>query len=189
MNEQARLDRIRVDKDDLIGTIETNLAGHRTLFLEAMEGYKRKAIMMLEVHIERIKENAPERVMVSLPMPEDHSDDYERALEMLRWSLDDELWLDAHQFDCYVRDQWGWRDQFTASVTPYLESSSPENELRIGGLMRCCTETWGNTENLPTEVGSILQCRYAPDDSTHQMILGADGIWEWLRPPDTRIST
>lgn len=84
-----------------------------------MDGYRDKVIEILEDHIDRIKANAPERVSVSLPMPEDHTEDYDRVLAQLAWSLDDELELNEQEFNTYVRDQWGWRDAFAQTYAMY----------------------------------------------------------------------
>jgi hypothetical protein len=57
--------------------------------------------------------------------------------------------------------------------------------LRTGGLMRCCTDTWGRVtnEDLDKEypVGSIIPCDVAPEDQRHRMIRREGGYWEWLR--------
>ena len=63
-----------------------------------MIGYKAKAIELLNEHIERIKANAPEMVSVHLAMPSDHSDEYDRVIEMLLWSQDDQLELTDIEF-------------------------------------------------------------------------------------------
>lgn len=120
MNDQrAGLEEIRVDKNKLLKTLKKNRDAHREVFEKAMDAYKTKAIEMLNDHIERIKANAPERVVISLPMPEDHTDDYDHAIEMIEWSLDDELWLDTSEFATYVRDDWGWMKQTTATAAFY----------------------------------------------------------------------
>lgn len=52
---------------------------------------------------------------------------------------------------------------------------------RIGGLMRCCTETVHldlHAAGTPAE-GDKLQCRYS-DSDLHRMRF-RDGAWEWDR--------
>ena len=88
-----------------------------------MAGYRDKAIKILADHIERIKANAPEKVAVSLPMPEDHSEDYELAIAMLEWSRDDHLELSDSEFSQYVMDNWGWQASFSESYMMYTSST------------------------------------------------------------------
>ena len=120
MNE-ASIKQIPVDRANLIETLEANRDAHRAAFEEAMEGYKARAIKLLEDHIERIKKGAPERISFTLPWPEDHTEDYDLALEMLIWSTADEIWLDADSFDRYVRDNWFWKQEFANGHAAYTK--------------------------------------------------------------------
>lgn len=56
--------------------------------------------------------------------------------------------------------------------------------LRIGGLLRCCTDTvyalYLDGPAAQAHEGQILQCKHLPDNPDHRMIFRA-GAWEWLR--------
>ncbi len=122
MNEYRGLDTVLLDKTELLEKVAVNYTKHRAKFEEAMAGYKIKAINILEDHITLIMDNAPEKVFVQLPMPEDHSADYERVIEMLEWSKDDELELNESEFSTYVLDQWGWQEGFSQTYAMYSGS-------------------------------------------------------------------
>lgn len=51
--------------------------------------------------------------------------------------------------------------------------------------MRCCAATLhDHQEALGDETtGTIVQCKYAPDDPVHRLIARDDG-WHWLNPED-----
>ena len=119
MSEYRGLDTVLLDRGDLLVQVEGNYAKHRDKFEEAMAGYKELALKYLNEQIERIKFNAPEQVIVSLPMPEDHSDDYQRVIEMLKWSEDTTLELNEQEFSTYVLDQWGWQQGFAQTYAMY----------------------------------------------------------------------
>lgn len=59
----------------------------------------------------------------------------------------------------------------------------PANErpLRHGGLMRCCIATVAESTE-PSEVGTVLSCKYESDPDNQNMIVAPDGVWEWNRP-------
>lgn len=116
---QTGLDSIRVKRETLLEVLKSNRDSHRATFEEAMEGYRRKSIEILEDHIKRIKDDAPEKIVVSLPIPDDHTDEYDRVIEMIEWSIDDEFWLSGHEFDQFVRDNWGWKAAFLATASAY----------------------------------------------------------------------
>lgn len=117
--ERASFGEIVVEKARLKQTLTENRAKHRAMFDEAIEGYRTRSIELLEEHIERIKKNKVERIMVSLPIPEDHTDDYDRALENLEWTIFDTVELSAQEFDQYVRDNWRWKQEFAATTSLY----------------------------------------------------------------------
>jgi len=116
---RASFDTVVVQKDKLVETLTANRDAHRAIFEEALEGYKVRSIELLEEHIERIKKGKVERIIVSLPVPEDHTDDYDRALTSLEWSIFDEVELSMREFDQYVRDNWSWKGEFTATTSMY----------------------------------------------------------------------
>lgn len=117
--KQPGIDDVRVPKDKLLTQLQENRDAHRSLFEEAMEGYKVESIKILEDHIDRIKGNEPKKVAVSLPLPEDHTDDYNRVIQMVEWSMDDEVWLTGYEFDQYIRDNWAWKEQFLTTASHY----------------------------------------------------------------------
>lgn len=113
------MENIRVRKEDLVETLTKNRAEHRKVFEEAVAGYRKKSIELLEEHLERIKEGSLVRVYVSLPAPSDHTDDYDRALKMLEWSLDDEIQIDEQTFAELVMDDWSWKREFYTTNSVY----------------------------------------------------------------------
>ena len=123
MNEYRGLSEVLLSKEILLEKVRENYLAHRQKFEEAMDGYKVKVVGLLEEHIQRIRDNAPEKVLIQLPMPEDHSSDYERVIEMLEWSKDTELELDEQEFATYVLDQWGWQEGFTQTYAMYSSSA------------------------------------------------------------------
>ena len=120
--QRATMEKVVVDKVKLLDKLEDNRDKHRAVFLEAMAGYKAKVLELLEAQIERVKNNAVEQVFINIPMPSDHTDDYDRIIETLKWTLFDEVTLTIQEFDMYVRDSWGWKQQWTASNSVYAQS-------------------------------------------------------------------
>lgn len=120
MNELRGFDSVRLYKKAVIKTIEKNRAAHRAMFEAAMEGYKVKAIEILEGHIQRIKDGAPEKVIISLPIPQDHTDDYKLVLSMLASSIDEELEISSFDYQRYILDEWEWKEAFNQTVVAYV---------------------------------------------------------------------
>ena len=115
------LDYVLVEKEAVLDAIRANRESHRDKFEEAIAGYRDKAVQLLQEHVERILRNAPERVIIDLPWPEDHSDDYDRVIEQLEFSVDDKLELSEQEFNKYVRDEWGWQQGFGHTYALYTQ--------------------------------------------------------------------
>ena len=113
------MQKIRVNTIELAKTLTKNRAEHRKIFEEAVEGYRKKVIELLEDHLERVKEGSLIRVYISLPQPSDHTADYDRALQVLDWSLDDEIEIDEQTFAELVMDDWQWKREFFTTNSAY----------------------------------------------------------------------
>lgn len=121
---RATMETVVVDKAKLMEKLTENRAAHRAIFEEALAGYQTRAIEILNDHLKRIKAGKVEVVFVQLPVPSDHTDDYDRAIATLEWTLFDEVELTIREFDMYVRDSWAWRQEFLTSNSVYSESAS-----------------------------------------------------------------
>lgn len=116
---RASMEQVVVKKDDLRQTLVANKTAHRAEFEKAIEGYRNRCIELLEEHIERIKKGKVEVVQVFLPVPEDHTDDYDKAILTLDWTVFDEVVLSIREFDMYVRDNWTWKNEFATTNAMY----------------------------------------------------------------------
>lgn len=110
---------ITVRKSDLLEKLQENREQHTKIFEEAVEGYKTRAVELLEDHIRRIKNGKLERVQVMLPVPENHVHDYDRIIAMLEMDINDEIEMEEHEFKAYVMDDWAWKQQFLTSTAEY----------------------------------------------------------------------
>lgn len=111
---------VKVKKDDLLKKLEENKNKHRSVFESAMEGYERAAIAWLEANLQKVRSGDHTRLYFTEPVPEDHTADYELTICMLQMSVDDEISLTDHEFEQYVMDSWGWKQQWTAAVSNYV---------------------------------------------------------------------
>lgn len=114
--------KITVDKDKLLETLRANRAKHHSTYLAAVEVYRRKATALAAEQTELLLRGEIRAILVNLPVPEEHTDDYDRVIAMLEWDLGDTYELDEGDFNQYVLDVWGWGQRFFANSTSYLES-------------------------------------------------------------------
>ena len=112
----------RMEKKDLLDKIKANKDKHRQIFLEAIEGFKKKAIEILEQKIEMLKNGKKTELYVRMPEPEDHTKDYNRVIEMISQNLLEEIELTEEEFARYVLDDWRWKDEFLSVSNTYTEN-------------------------------------------------------------------
>jgi hypothetical protein len=119
MDELRGLQEVRLDKKVLIAKLTENRDNHRAVFIEALEGYHKAVVKALETQLADAKAGRKYQPNVALPVPQDHTADYNQALDLLQMSLDDELVLTAREFSQYVRDDWGWKPDFITTASSY----------------------------------------------------------------------
>lgn len=120
----------RIEKVQLLEVLASNRAKHRAIFEEAVEGYRKKAIAMLNENLDAIKANKNHRVGVYLQVPEDHTRDYDRIIKMVNMSTDNEIVLQETDFKSYVMDDWQWTQQFLTSNAVYSASATDMLQAR-----------------------------------------------------------
>ena len=113
------MERIRVNKGELLTTLETNKAKHRQIFEEACDGYQKAVIQELEKQLKRAKEGIRRSMIVNIPAPIDQTKEYDRAIAMLKMSVDTEVLLSEQDFRCFVLDDWDWKQKFLTSSRDY----------------------------------------------------------------------
>ena len=120
--DRGNMNTVAVRKSELIEILQQNRESHRASFDEAIQGYRARSIELLEEHIQRIRSGKVERVLVSLPVPEDHTDDYDRVIAQMNWDIREEIELTSREFDQYVRDNWTWKQEFLTTSGLYTGS-------------------------------------------------------------------
>lgn len=126
------MERVTVNRRELLTKLEQNRKVHRAVFLAAQKGYRKAVVKELDTMLKDARAGKPIRRSITLPIPQDHTEDYDAAIEMLKMSIDDTISIDAAHFAMYVRDQWGWKAMVVASNSHYLAGSAPAGAMELG---------------------------------------------------------
>lgn len=110
---------IQVHKSELLDKLRENRKGHRAIVEDAWKGYKAEVIRQLEKQLKRARKGVKKQIAVYIPIPEDHTDDYDRAIAMLEMEVRDVFEVTEQEFENYVRDQWNWSGAFLATNSTY----------------------------------------------------------------------
>jgi hypothetical protein len=113
---------VTVNKASLMERLIANRDAHAGIYEKAMAVYESKVREWFETNLALVKEGkwVDVRRSCPYPVPEEHTEDYQRAIDMLTWDLSDTYELSEGDFDQYVNDNWGWARSFTANSAAYL---------------------------------------------------------------------
>lgn len=111
---------IKVNKAKLLQTLRGNQFDHKAQYDKAIEVYRTKALEHFNACIDKIKDGGEVEHYLRLPVPEEHTEDYSRAISMMDWHVGDYVELEEEQFEAYIRNKWGWHKTFFANTGSYL---------------------------------------------------------------------
>lgn len=111
---------ITVSKQELLDRITENRDKHGAIFEKALEAYKKEVLKQLRQRINQIKAGKTPDLFIRLPIPEDHTVDYEAVIDMLTMHRGEELTIQSEKFRQYVRDEWHWKREWQASTASYV---------------------------------------------------------------------
>lgn len=123
------MEAVTVKRETLVEKVKANRDEHRAIFEEAIEGYRKRAIELLDSQIENLKAGKRERVQISLPYPTDHTDDYDRVLAMLDMHTEAKIEIPEHYFRQYVLDDWAWQREFLTTSANYSSMARAKGDF------------------------------------------------------------
>lgn len=123
------MERVRVHREVLLTMIKKNRDEHHGLFLKAQEGFRARAIEEIDEML-RAARQGDVRLHVGLTAPQDHTVEYDRAIEMLEMAADEYVDIDQQRFAQLVRNEWSWFQTATAVNSLYASGG------KLGGSSR-----------------------------------------------------
>lgn len=113
---------IKVEVGKLINALEVNRAKHLKDYEKAKKGWKKlllKDLQTLTSDLQADKSIDKARLYLK-PKPEHYLGEYDEAIEMLKFSHNESIELDQEQFRAYVKDEWHWKNIWSASTSSYI---------------------------------------------------------------------
>jgi hypothetical protein len=111
-------------KDEILKIIEANREAHRATFTKAVEVYSERLVAWHKEEVKRVLRGEKGSRFVHLPEPEDHTEDYDTVISMLRMHKLADITMAFHDYQNFVRDQWTWSERFAANTTSYTTGAS-----------------------------------------------------------------
>lgn len=111
--------QVTIKKDELLTVLADNRDRHRDKFLAAQEAYRAKVIEILDARLADAREGREIDMHFKMPVPQDHTSDYDTEIRMLEMEVSDEVTLRDHEFEQLVMDNWSWTPAFAATNAVY----------------------------------------------------------------------
>jgi hypothetical protein len=114
------MNTVKVKKDRLLTKLKENRETHRANFIKAQTGYRQEVIEQLDKALQDARDGKKITTAFRLPTPSDHTSEYDTAIEMLDWTIGDEIELSQIAFRNYIFDDWDWSQNWMVSNSSYL---------------------------------------------------------------------
>lgn len=152
--EDDMLDQLEFEfsREELLARMKENRDKHALAFKQALVGYylevaeQAKDIAAAARKLSKASEEAAKTAdkvtsdtrntwHISASMPEDHTSDYDRVIDMFELAKMEEVTLNEHQFSQYIRDEWEWKARVFATNAFYGGKFGSEIEAVTGSRL------------------------------------------------------
>lgn len=114
---------VTVNRLALIQKLKANLEAHKVDYAEAVIGYRLKLQVDLSKKLDEVTTATSAEALFIKPVafnpPQSYESQYIDAIEMLEWSVQENIELDHSTFKAYVQNQWQWSGGFDSVTTMY----------------------------------------------------------------------
>jgi len=114
------METIRVKKAELLKLIVENREKHEKAYKEAIKAYRVQCADLLQKELAKTINGEEFKMHFQVDRPESHLVDYDMAIGMLNFTVDDIIELNHDEYAQYVNDDWNWKRRFHAS---YMSNS------------------------------------------------------------------
>lgn len=139
---------VKVNRLNLIAHLADNLKKHCEEYDESLQGYKQTLIEKIEEAEKSVKDDLHKQIIkltedlvdiklddisnqpdyfdvltkshsVLLEVPKSYVEQYEKAMTMFHWDVQDEVELTSDEVDRYINDNWEWKQAFLRTSAVY----------------------------------------------------------------------
>ena len=145
--QDLRARKVEVNRLKLIDTLKTNKEKHVKEYEKAKAGYKSALLTKLDAAVEDARKSIEKQyakrkdeigaindedienqqdyvqllaaVTITMKVPRSYAKEYDAAIDIATWDVRETLELSNAEFTCFVRDEWDWKGDFTATSKMY----------------------------------------------------------------------
>lgn len=139
--------KVQVNRVKLLETLRANKEQHIKDYNDAMAGYKSQLLTRIDEAFARAKEKIDyqytrfktkisnltdedilkqsdsfvifDEISVDMKVPRCYDKEYESAIDLAEWDVNETLELSYAEFVCFVKDEWDWKSDFNETLSFY----------------------------------------------------------------------
>lgn len=136
VNRQELLETLKKNREKHVKDYEEAMAGYKDALLDKIESsyeeakaklekkYKQLKLKTAELDDNEIKDQSDyitlvDSFVVNMEVPRSYVEEYDQAIDIATWDVNDTLELSSSEFACFVRDKWSWKSDFEVSTAFY----------------------------------------------------------------------
>ena len=114
------MEKVKVNKVDLIKILKENRDLHAKQFEEATVGYKLAVEIALKKKLKSVKAGEEfDLYFYDLSKPESHINEYDNVIGILEISTEDIIPISMEEYLKYYKNEWSWSKSWTTNNAPY----------------------------------------------------------------------
>lgn len=116
--------QVVVERLSLLEKVRKNRAKHEQEYNEARDDYKALVIKICQDNIAALTDiGVSDKKIKNIPeRPVHYLNEYDRSIQMLVMSVEENITLSSQEFDQLVMDNWAWKNSFLATNSSYKAS-------------------------------------------------------------------
>jgi hypothetical protein len=114
---------VDIPREALVAKLQENRTKHEADYQTALEGFRESVIEDLQEKLELAQDGKDVERYIKHVKPESHLEEYDEAIEMYSMTVQQIITLPQSDFRQLVRDNWNWKQTWTASNTGYMNKA------------------------------------------------------------------
>ena len=118
------MDKITVNKQELIDILKKNRDIHISEYEETFDEYQKDTIKIMQKLLREAKKVPQYKSIpthISSSTPQSNKKDYDIAIGMLEFSIDETFEISQHEYKQFVLNEWSWSGNFELTKSMYLK--------------------------------------------------------------------
>ena len=115
------MDKVKVNKEDLISILKTNRDQHGKDYNDAVGGYLMTVEAELKKTLRKVRKGEEfDLYFRDLSKPDSHVKEYNDVIDMLSVSKDDDVNISMEDYLKYYKNEWNWCVSWSSQNTGFL---------------------------------------------------------------------